>query len=85
VPPQSQKTIARSLGQFVGHILHGVRTPVGGASETQTVQVSRETQTQGRVTPMGMVTVRRTVIEEVELPAAAPRTDAGHPGSAGGH
>lgn len=71
VPPESKKTIARSLGQFVGHIIHGVRTPVGGAAASETVELRRETQTEQRDTPMGMVKVRRTLIEEAEVPRAS--------------
>lgn len=55
--------IARSLGEFFGHIWKGVKTPADAPA------VRRErTETEARETPAGKVIVRRTIIEEVELP-----------------
>ncbi|MDP7030320.1 MAG: hypothetical protein QF733_08880 [Phycisphaerales bacterium] len=56
----------RCLGEFTGHILKGARTPV---SQRQEVSRSTEESTKDGVT------LRRTTIDEVELPADQdPRT-----------
>lgn len=61
--PASKKTLAWSLGAFVGHIARGVRTPVSPSR----VELTRETQTTERDSPMGKVIVRRTTVEELEV------------------
>lgn len=80
-PPQ---TILRSLGQFVGHIVDGIKSdpdvPQGApaapsplpAAPPQSVVVKHEVEEQTRQTPQGVVRVRRTVIEEVELDRDSP-------------
>lgn len=60
------KSLMRSLGEFVGHIWAGVRAAPDGR---RTVQVSERTETERRETSRGEVTLRRTIIEEVDLPA----------------
>lgn len=71
----------RSLGEFFGHIAQGVRTPVNQppaapppvANPAAPRQVTRHTvEEEQRDTPQGKVTLRRTVIEEVELPSPPP-------------
>lgn len=66
----------RSLGEFVGHIAHAVRSDVTPPStDNTTVRQSRqETQEQTVHTPDGRVVLRRTVIEEIELPVSASHT-----------
>lgn len=67
----NDKSIMRSLGEFVGHIVRGVKTPV----ETPVRhQVNRHVEEETRDTPAGKVTLRRTTIEEVEFLPDAPRT-----------
>jgi hypothetical protein len=83
----------RSLGEFVGHIAHAIRTdpnkPGGteeGAGEVGEKSASgagepgeggerqltrRTVEEEQRDTPQGKVTLRRTIIEEVELPPGA--------------
>jgi len=51
----------RNLGRFVGHVISGVRTDPNRHELSRNVE-EREVQT-----PTGRVTLRRTVIEEVEL------------------
>lgn len=54
----SRKSIARSVGEFVGHIVHAVRTdPARPAHRRTTVEERRE----------GSMTLRRTTIEEIEF------------------
>ena len=76
----------RSLGEFFGHIAHAVRTDpakpappheaTGPEPERQIVrQVEEEEE---RDTPQGRVKLRRTIIEEVELP---PPSGPSGPGS----
>lgn len=64
-----RKPLARSLGEFFGHILRAVRANPGATSPGARAEVRRETTTETRDTPAGPVTLRRTTIEEVELPA----------------
>ena len=58
-PPSRDKTLMRSLGEFVGHIVKGIRT---SPARRRTV-LRRETEEQDR----GAITLRRTVIEEIEF------------------
>lgn len=60
-----RKGLMRSLGEFVGHIAKGVRTPADASRRTE---VRREVELEERQTPQGKVTLRRTTIEEIELP-----------------
>lgn len=62
-PPR--KSLMRSLGEFVGHIAKGVRTP---ADAPRREEVRREVELEQRDTPKGSVTIRRTTIEEIEIP-----------------
>lgn len=55
--------LMRSLGQFVGHIAKAVKTDV--SSERR--EVSRTVEEEERETEGGKVTLRRTVIEEIEV------------------
>lgn len=55
----------RSLGEFVGHIAHAVKAP---PSKGERREVRREVELDERDTPQGKVTLRRTTIEEIELP-----------------
>jgi hypothetical protein len=57
-----RKSLFRSLGEFVGHIRTGVRTPVAPAESGSTVV--RHEQEERRE---GNVVLRRTVIEEMEI------------------
>lgn len=59
------KSLMRSLGEFVGHVARGFKTPVG---KPRRHEVGRSIEEQRVETPRGPVTVRRTTIEEVELP-----------------
>lgn len=55
----------RCLGEFVGHVLRGVRTDPARAER---IEVGRETAEDEGVGPDGRrVIVRRTVVEEVEF------------------
>ncbi|MCC5787338.1 MAG: hypothetical protein EA423_00245 [Phycisphaerales bacterium] len=56
--------LMRSLGQFVGHIAKAVKTDV---SSTERREVSRTVEEEERETEGGKVTLRRTVIEEIEV------------------
>lgn len=55
----------RCLGEFVGHVLHGVRSDPGAGRRVET---HRETVEDEGVRPDGRrVIVRRTIVEEVEV------------------
>jgi hypothetical protein len=63
----------RSLGEFFGHIVHGIKTDpskgAGGPEGEPARTVTRQTvEEETRQTPEGPVVLRRTIIEEVELP-----------------
>jgi DNA-directed RNA polymerase subunit H (RpoH/RPB5) len=57
-----KKPLMRCLGEFAGHIIKGVRTPA--TSDRQEVARKVEERTENGVT------LRRTTIDEIELPAA---------------
>ncbi len=68
-----KKPLMRLLGEFVGHVAHGVKadpakppTTAGAAHE-----VRRETTEEVRETAQGQVVLRRTTIDEVVLPPGA--------------
>jgi hypothetical protein len=64
---QSQKKpLARSLGQFVGHIARAFRSDAGRSSKRMTVRKTVEQEQRGDMI------LRRTTIDEVEIPAPAP-------------
>ena len=65
---EQPKSLMRCIGEFAGHIMHGVRTPVGPKTETIRHETHESTQ--------GDVVLRRTVIEEVEMPAETAAKDA---------
>jgi hypothetical protein len=56
-----KKSLMRSLGEFTGHIVKAIRQPA--KKETRTI---RHEQTETRSDD---VVLRRTVIEEIEMPA----------------
>ena len=71
-PAPKDKTIARSLGEFFGHIWKGVKTDPKAITKTGDggvrVKVGERHEEEVRETPQGKVTIRRTIIEEVDLP-----------------
>ena len=56
--------LSRNLGRMFAHIKHGFTQPVGQRPRTE---VGRRTEEERRDTPRGPVTLRRTIIEEVEF------------------
>lgn len=71
-PPDDRNApLARNLGRFFGALKRGFTEPVDDASQRprRTVETRRETAEEQRETARGSVTLRRTVIEEVDLPA----------------
>lgn len=74
---KDKKSLSRSLGEFFGHIWKGVQEPVEGdmPAHTHEKQILRqETIEQVRETEQGKVIVRRTVVEELEIPTPPPKT-----------
>lgn len=53
--------MARSLGEFFGHLIQGIR------SDPSRRVVRRDVETQERSTEAGRVVLRRTTIEEIEI------------------
>ena len=62
------KSLLRSLGEFFGHIAHGIKTDPAKARTVTKKTIEHES----RDTPQGKVVLRRTIIEEVELPPPSP-------------
>lgn len=60
---QPRKSIARSVGEFFGYILRGVKTD----PDSPRSEISRSVEEEDR----GDVVLRRTIVEEVELKDAA--------------
>ena len=65
--PAQRKTLMRSFGEFFGHIAKGFTSPVKPARSESKV-VRQEVQEHNVDTPQGPITLRRTTIDEVELP-----------------
>lgn len=63
------KSLMRSLGEFVGHVVKGIRTdPAADLRRTDRTEVRRTVETEDR----GDVVLRRTTIEEVEVRTPRP-------------
>jgi hypothetical protein len=62
-PKRDDKSISRSLGEFVGHIWRGVTGDVAPDKR----EVKRTVEEEERETDQGKVTLRRTTIEEIEF------------------
>jgi hypothetical protein len=69
MPAPQDKSLLRSLGEFFGHIAHGIKTDPAKARTVTKKTIEHES----RDTPQGKVVLRRTIIEEVELPPSAPK------------
>lgn len=65
--PSKDKSLARSLGEFFGHIIKGVKTNSASDAEAQRRVVKHDVEEESRQTPEGQITLRRTTIEEVEI------------------
>jgi hypothetical protein len=57
------KSLMQCLGEFAGHIVKAIKQPADSNTTTVRHETSEEQQ--------GNVVLRRTVIEEVEMPADA--------------
>ena len=71
--PKKPNSLARNFGRFFGHVKRGFTEPVEDQPdqtepEKRTVEVARHEQTASVETEQGEVTLRRTTIDEVELP-----------------
>ncbi len=71
---QSRPSIMRSLGAFFGHVVKAVRQDVTVARrpEARRQEVRREVREETRASDVGEITLRRTIIEEVEVRPASP-------------
>jgi hypothetical protein len=65
-PSTGDKTTMRALGEFFGHVWKGISTQPGKTPQRR--ETRREVEEETRDTPQGKVTLRRTIIEEIELP-----------------
>ncbi len=60
---EKQKPLMRSLGEFFGHVVKGIKTDPAKDRETQKTVVKKEVQEEDR----GDMVLRRTTIEEIEI------------------
>ncbi len=67
-----KKPLARSLGEFFGHILKGVKTDPAADRPVARQVVRQSVEEEQRDTPQGKVTIRRTTIEEIEVNPSKP-------------
>jgi hypothetical protein len=77
MPPSkdpSRKPLARSLGEFFGHVIKGIRSKPAAPPPAgpERVVVRREIQEQVVPTDRGVVKLRRTTVDEVEIPPPNP-------------
>lgn len=72
-----QPGLMRNLGRFFGHIVAGAKSDPGKQ------EVSRHVERETRDTPEGQVTLRRTVIEEIEFEHKTPRASGRASGAQG--
>lgn len=68
---KNRKTISRSLGEFFGHIVHGVKADVD-AGKPKRHEIRREVEQREGEVDGKKVTLRRTTIEEIEIEGAGP-------------
>ena len=66
---ESSVSLARSVGRFFGHVVRGIRDDGRG----ERIETRREVEEREASTRFGEATVRRTVIEEIELRRADER------------
>lgn len=76
---EPHKSLMNSLGSFFGHIWKGIRTDPAAPSPPTRRVVKTDTEHEVRDTPQGRVVIRRTTIEEVEIPR--PERPLRHPDS----
>lgn len=62
----------RSLGLFVGHVARGFTQPLHAQAKART---SRRVEVRSTQPQAGGITLRRTTIEEIELPAGCTPQD----------
>lgn len=76
MPDEPRKSIARSFGEFVGHIIHGIRSDVTEKRTRERLVLNEEVVEDGPLdSAAGKVTLRRTTIEEVEIDRPAQAED----------
>lgn len=68
---KKDKSLMRNLGEFVGHIVKGVKTdPAAQEKQGRTQEIRRDVEEEDR----GDMILRRTTIEEVEFKSDKDRT-----------
>ena len=91
-PKPPKKTLLRNLGEFFGHVAHGIASDPNGPKPPETAGVSPvappepgaivRSETHERIvsTPEGPLVLRRTVIDEVRAIESPPGPhDSGQP------
>ena len=70
-PAPAEKSLMRSLGEFVGHITRAVKTDVA-PDLRERLEVRRDVREAVADTPGGPIIFRRTTIDEIERPPSQP-------------
>ncbi len=62
---EDKKPLMRCLGEFVGHILHAVKSDATKREVNRTIEEQKEAN----------MTLRRTTIDEIEIRQEEPKND----------
>ncbi len=81
MPRRPRPSLARSLGRFFGEIGRAVAAEPGKGDGPR--EVSRTIEEEQRSTPEGRMTLRRTVIEEIEIEPPGPQNAGSESGGRG--
>lgn len=65
---EERKSLMRCLGEFAGHIVRGIKTPADPSRQEIGRQVEEKTE--------DGITLRRTIVDEIELSAKNQTEDA---------
>ncbi len=68
MPADKPKSLMRSIGEFFGHIVHGIKHDPTKASRV----VRHDVEEKSGETPDAQYTMRRTTIEEIEVRPKQP-------------
>ena len=60
---EKPKPLMRSLGEFFGHVVKGIKTDPAKEKETKRTVIKKEVQEEDQ----GDIVLRRTTIEEIEI------------------
>lgn len=74
---RNRRSLMYNLGAFFGNIARGLTSDLAESGAARRQVVRRDVHEHARQTPQGIVTLRRTTIEEIEVRPSAPGGDDG--------